>query len=328
MDIIIELAELAFASRLKRLSERLLKDVSLLYRKLDVDFEARWFSILYTLNQKSPMAVTELAQALGLTHTAINQLAREMTKSGLVHSSKGKKDERQRLIYLADKGKKVFQKLTPVWEEILVATKQLIESSDCDILGVIGKIEQQLDEQTMYERVWTRLKGSPPGEIEIREYTPALKKHFKSLNYEWLEEYFQVEKTDEKILSDPRGKVIKNGGAIFFACIDDNVVGTAALVKHRDETMELAKMAVTKKFQGRGIGAKLTQAIINRARELNAEAIYLQTSTKLKAAKNLYQKFGFKKTQKSPFKPSRYARTTFVMKLDLKKIDDQILYSS
>jgi hypothetical protein len=69
MDIITELAELAFASRLKRLSERLAKDVLLLYRKLDVDFEARWFSVLYTL---SPMAVTKLAQSLVLTHMAIN----------------------------------------------------------------------------------------------------------------------------------------------------------------------------------------------------------------------------------------------------------------
>lgn len=72
MDIITEFAELSFASRLKRLSERLSKDVLLLCRKLDVDFEARWFSILYTLDRQSPMAVTKLAQSLELTHTAIN----------------------------------------------------------------------------------------------------------------------------------------------------------------------------------------------------------------------------------------------------------------
>ena len=41
METINELAELAFASRLKRLSERLMKDVSCLYHKLEVDFEAR-----------------------------------------------------------------------------------------------------------------------------------------------------------------------------------------------------------------------------------------------------------------------------------------------
>lgn len=318
MDIIKELKELAFASRLKRLSERLSKDVSLLYSKLDIDFEARWFSILYTLNRKSPMAVTEIAHSLGLTHTAINQLTKEMYKKGLLYSSKGKKDERQRLIYLSDKGKKVAKKLQPVWKEIGAATKELVESSGYDFFAAIEKIEEALDEQDMYERVWIRLKGKHPGEIEIREYSPALKKYFKSLNYEWLEEYFEVEETDKKILTDPKGKIVKNGGAIFFACLDDKVVGTCALIKHRDGTLELAKMAVTKRYQGRGIGAKLMQAIINRASEMNAEAIYLQTSDKLKTANYLYQKFGFKKTNENPFKPSRYARTTFLLKLDLK----------
>lgn len=318
MDIITELAELAFASRLKRLSERLSKDVSHLYRKLEVDFEARWFSILYTLNRQSPMAITELAQSLGLTHTAINHLTKEMIKSGLLYSARGKTDERQRLIYLADKGKKVAQTLAPVWDEIQMATKKLIESTDCDILAAVGEIERKLDESNMYERVWIRLKGRPPGEIKICEYRPAFKKYFKSLNYEWLEEYFKVEIMDEKILSDPKGKIMTSGGAIFFACIDDNVVGTVALIKHRDGTLELAKMAVTKKFQGRGTGKKLMQTVIDRAKELGAAELYLQTNAKLKAANHLYRKYGFKKTNKNPFDPSRYRRQTFVMKLDLR----------
>jgi len=215
-------------------------------------------------------------------------------------------------------GLKPKKELHPVWKEIGKATKELVESTGHDLFAAIGKIEEKLDEQDMYERVWIRLKGQPPGEIEIREYSPALKKHFKSLNYEWLEEYFEVEETDKKILADPKGKIVKSGGAVFFACLDDKVVGTCALTKHRDGTLELAKMAVTKKYQGRGIGAKLMQAIINRAREMDAKALYLQTSTKLKAANYLYQKFGFKNTKENPFKPSRYARTTFVMKLDLK----------
>lgn len=318
MDIIKELAELAFASRLKRLSEKLSKDVSLLYRKLDVDFEARWFSILYALNRKSPMAVTKLAQSLGLTHTAINQLTNEMLKNGLLHSTKGKRDERQRLIHLTEKGKEVTQKLAPVWNEIQMVTKKLIESTGFDVLSAIGEIEKQLDDQDMYERVWIRLKGQPPGEITICEYSPALKKYFKSLNYEWLEEYFEVEKTDQKILSDPKGKIVRSGGAIFFACIDANVVGTVALIKHRDGTLELAKMAVTNKYQGRGIGGKLMQAVIDRARKFGAAELYLQTNIKLKAANHLYRKYGFRKTNKNPFDPSRYTRPTFVMRLNLK----------
>ncbi len=318
MDLITELSELAFATRLKRLSERLTRDVSTLYHNLGVDFEARWFAIFYALYKKSPMMVTELAQSLRLTHTAINQLTAEMIKKGLIVSSKGKSDERQRLLSITPAGKEVALKLAPVWEEIRRATKELIESTGSDVLAIIEKIEQQLDEKDMHERTWVRLKGCPPGEIVISEYSAAMKKYFKLLNYEWLEEYFEVEQRDEQLLSDPRGKIIKNGGAIFFACLDHQVVGTGALIRHRDGTLELAKMAVTKKFQGRGIGKMLMQKIIARAQELGQSALYVQTNARLKAANHLYQKFGFKKTKENPFDPLRYKRPTFVMKLDLK----------
>lgn len=326
MDMITELAELAFATRLKRLNERLSRDVSMVYHKLGVDFEARWFSIFYALNRKSPMMVTELAQSLRLTHTAIIQLAREMMKKELIISSKGRKDERQRLLSITPAGKEIAMKLAPVWEEIRLATKELIESSGCDILTHIEKIENLLNDQDMYERVWIRLKGHPPGEIVICEYRAAMKKYFKSLNYEWLREYFEVEKKDEQILSDPRRKIVNRGGAIFFACLDNYVVGTCALIKHRNGIMELAKMAVTKKFQGRGIGKKLMQTVVDRARQLGKSELYLQTNTNLKAANHLYQKFGFKKTKENPFEPSRYQRPTFVMKLDL--MDKEMVLSS
>lgn len=317
MDIIKDLQELAFASRLKRLSERLARDVSSLYKKLDVDFEARWFTILHTLNRKSPLAVTKLAQMLGLTHTAINQLSKEMLKKGLLFSSKGKQDERQRLLSISDKGKEVAHQLAPIWEEIRAATKDLIYTTNSDLLSTIETIEKQLDEQNMYERVWIRLKGSPPGEVKIFVYNPAMKKHFKSLNYEWLEQYFQVEKSDAKLLSNPRREILNKGGVIFFASVDDKVVGTCALIKHRDGSLELAKMAVTKKFQHRGIGKKLIEAVIERAGEMGPTQLYLLTSNRLKSANRLYEKIGFRRIDKSPLDKSRYHRTTYAMKLDI-----------
>lgn len=101
MNTINEMAELAFTSRLKHLSERLLKDVSRLYHKRDIDFEARWFTILYTLNRKSPMTVTSLARSLSLT--AINHITSEMLKKRLLNSTKGNRDERQRLLIISTK---------------------------------------------------------------------------------------------------------------------------------------------------------------------------------------------------------------------------------
>jgi DNA-binding MarR family transcriptional regulator len=318
LDIITELSELAFASRLKRLSERLMKDVSLLYKKLDIDFEARWFTIFYVLNHQSPKTITELASLLRLTHTAVNLLASEMIKKDLLISSKGKKDERQRFLSISPKGKKVASALLPIWEEIRSETKALIESTNNDLLSSITQIEQRLDKKNMYERIWFRLKGAIPGKIKIVEYRPALKKYFNALNREWLEEYFVVEKEDEKFLSDPNRTIIKNGGLILFACIEDQVVGTGSLIKHRDDLFEIGKVAVTRKFQGNGIGEKLIQTILDKAKKSGIKILYIQTSPALIAANNLYSKFGFRKTIKNPFGTINYTRPTFLMKLNLK----------
>ena len=85
MDTIDTLAELAFASRLKRLSDRLMKDVSQVYKHLEIDFDARWFAMLYTLYHESPQSITKLAESLSVTHTAVNQLSSELIKNGLIN---------------------------------------------------------------------------------------------------------------------------------------------------------------------------------------------------------------------------------------------------
>ncbi|MHC4943458.1 MAG: bifunctional helix-turn-helix transcriptional regulator/GNAT family N-acetyltransferase [Planctomycetota bacterium] len=318
-DLIKELGELGFATRLKRLSERLMKDVSRIYGTLDVEFEARWFALLYGLSKRSPMPVTALAQALGLTHTAVNQLAAEMMKKNLLRSTRDKKDDRKRLLSLSKKGRQVAVSLAAVWREIRSATKELIDKSGNDILAGIDKIEAQLDEQDMYERVLKRMNIQPAETIEIVDYRPAYKKHFMALNRRWLEEHFTMEKPDQAILTDPNGRIIRKGGAILFALRDGETVGTCALVKLGEKDYELTKMAVAPHAQGRGIGTMLARAVIERARDLGAKALYLETSPKLKPAILLYEKLGFKKINDRPPGAHVFKRRTITMRRKLSK---------
>jgi hypothetical protein len=87
------------------------------------------------------------------------------------------------------------------------------------------------------------------GEPIIEVYNKNYKEYFKILNLEWLELYFKVEPIDMDLLSNP-DKIIDEGGEIFFAKLDNIIVGTCALLKIDENTFELAKMAVTKKAQG------------------------------------------------------------------------------
>jgi N-acetylglutamate synthase-like GNAT family acetyltransferase/DNA-binding MarR family transcriptional regulator len=320
MDFIADLKELAVATRLKRLSERLMKDVSRVYRDVGVDFRANWFSILYALGQESPMPVTGLAKVLGLSHPAVNQIAAQLLARGLITQGKDKGDERKRLLFLSPSGRTLIEELRPVWKEIRLANRALLREAGADLLGDLARVEAALDRNSMANRVNKRL-GLPTTErIKIVDYRPAYKKHFLSLNIEWLEKYFAVEETDLSILGDPNRRILKKGGTILFALLDGKVVGTCALIRHNEGVMELAKMGVTPDAQGLGIGTALAEAIIKRARKAGAKQVYLHTSPALKKACRLYRRLGFRRIKRSPVPgddAKRYRRCSIAMVLNL-----------
>lgn len=144
-------------------------------------------------------------------------------------------------------------------------------------------------------------------EIEIITYNDELRHHFEKLNREWLEKYFTVESIDEELFKNPEKDIIEKGGHIFFALKGSEIVGTCALIK-KHEGFELAKMAVTDKYQGLGIGRKILEVCINKAQSNGAKYIELVSNKKLSRAIHLYKKIGFKEIPISDSYKKIYAR--------------------
>jgi ribosomal protein S18 acetylase RimI-like enzyme/predicted transcriptional regulator len=293
-DLIGRLGPLAFASRLRRLADKLHKDASLIYKTQNIDFQARWFPVMYALTRKKYMAITELARELELTHPAINQIANAMQNRGLLKSVKGKQDERQRFISLSAEGKKLSRELAPIWSDISEATSELLSQAKSDFLESLETIEKALDNRSMFERTACLQKQRQYDKITIAEYNPGLKRYFKSLNYQWLKSYFEIESADRYILENPHESIIKRGGLILFAKLGSKVIGTVASKKLSPETYELTKLAVQPEYQGRQAGQKLCDYAINYAVKAGAQKVVLATSPKLTAANQLYEKLGFK----------------------------------
>ncbi|ASK31179.1 MarR family transcriptional regulator [Chryseobacterium sp. T16E-39] len=131
-------------------------------------------------------------------------------------------------------------------------------------------------------------------EVKIEAYRPEYKEAFKALNEEWIKTFFVMESGDYKLLDNPEEYIIDKGGHIVFALLDNEVVGTCALVKTEDPlTYELSKMAVSPKAQGKKIGYLLGQALVDKARALKAGKIFLETNSVLVPAIKLYEKLGF-----------------------------------
>lgn len=132
-------------------------------------------------------------------------------------------------------------------------------------------------------------------EVKIISYDPKFKQDFRSLNEEWITKFFKMEESDYKMLGHPQEYILDKGGYIVFAILNDEAVGTCALIKSSENplTFELAKMAVSPKAQGKRIGYLIGRALIEKAKEMNTQSIFLETNSSLVPAIKLYEKLGF-----------------------------------
>lgn len=313
-DLIKELRELGMATRLKRLGERLSSGVAKIYKNQKLEFEPKWFTTMYALYKNGSMSVQTLARSLGFTHPAIIQFVTQMKKKQLVETRQDENDKRVNQVSLTQKGKETFESIRPLLTDIEEVTSEVMSSTGLDFLLLLDKIEETLDEKNIFERISERIKEREMKEIKIVNFEKKYSEDFKRLNEEWLKKYFSVEPEDERSLSNP-DEIIKNGGEIFFALYNNEVAGTCAAIKLDKYTFELAKMAVTEKYQGKQIGKKLALTVIGFAVSKNTKNVLLETSNKLSAALNLYKKLGFEQIANDH--PEKYQRCTIKMKLNI-----------
>ena len=98
-------------------------------------------------------------------------------------------------------------------------------------------------------------------------------------------------------LQAPEGMVLVAGdqGRIQGAVKFYPDAGQAHLGQWPARAASMRLLAVSPASRGRGYGRLLTQACLNRARDLSIPTIFLFTGTFMTAARKLYEKLGFKR---------------------------------
>ncbi len=153
-------------------------------------------------------------------------------------------------------------------------------------------------------------------QVKIIPYSPELRTDFYNLNIEWLKNYFYVEAFDEEVLSTPDQYIINKGGHIFFGKLEDEIVGTVALMPtNSNKVFELTKMAVSPKYRGHRIGQHLMEHCIQFGKDLNLEKLMLYSNTILENAIHIYRKYGFVEIPVETDSP--YKRSNIKMELQL-----------
>ena len=150
-NIIDEIGILAISTRLQRLSEKLRKEGALIYKSFDIDFEPKWFPVIYTLHIKEMLSVVEIANEIGYSHPSTISLLKELEKQKLISSKKDKLDERKRLIVLTAKGKELVVKMKPVWKVMKNALNEITDNQN-NLLKAIEETEQNLIRKGFLQR--------------------------------------------------------------------------------------------------------------------------------------------------------------------------------
>jgi diamine N-acetyltransferase len=158
--------------------------------------------------------------------------------------------------------------------------------------------------------------------IGKRSFSDAFSHLFKNQND--LLEYLGYTYRPEKI-----AKSIGKENNVFFLAIADGLpVGFAKIKKHslNDEIesvsqMELQKIYVLAGYHGTGAGSALLNAVIDLARQLQPELIWLDTEITNDRAIRFYEKNGFRKYGKNYFRVGTQTFEYHVMTLPVAEME-------
>lgn len=306
----------AIGSRLRMLTDKITDDAASIYKLYNIDMQPKWFPVFYALSAGGEKTITGIAQEIGHSHPSVSKIIGEMIRAGLVKERKDDADGRKNMLTLSKKGQRLVDKIQSQYQDVENAIQSISDQARHDLWAAIEEWEFLLEQKSLLRRVGEQKKKRESADVKIVDYQPAYAAAFKALNEEWISTYFKMEEVDYKSLDNPEGYILDKGGHIFVALLDDDPVGVCALIKMNDgaHEFELAKMAVSPAAQGKHIGWMLGNAALDKAAQLGAKKVYLESNTILKPAINLYHKLGFEKIAGYP---TPYERCNIQMEVEI-----------
>lgn len=295
MDFFEKTGKMAIGSRLRMLTDKVTADASQIYRLYGVEIKPKWFPVFFVLSDGQARTITGIAKEIGHTHPSVSNIVKEMRAKGLLQETADRTDKRRNVVALSDKGREAAANLSEQCSDVAAAIESISRETRNDLWSAIAEWEEALAGKSLLQRVQEAKTKRESRDIRIVPYQPKFQPAFKSLNEHWITSHWHLEAQDLEYLDHPQQKIIDRGGHIFVATYRNEPVGVCALCKMNDSVFdyELAKLAVSPEAQGKGIGILLCEAVVNKAKELGAKRLFLESNTLLKPAIHIYRKIGF-----------------------------------
>ncbi len=249
--------------------------------------------ILYEIAHRSAPTAADIMRALGLDRGQLSRTLKRFTERGLIETEPHPEGGRSRPILLTEAGRKTFSALE---RNTCEAVGELLDGLNPDrrrdLLTAAGSIMRVFEEGQTGQVLLRDLKAGDLGWIIHRQavlYTGE---------YGWNNDY---EALVARILADFTQAFDPAHDAAWVAEIDGRIVGSVFLVKGDQPKLgKLRLLYVEPDARGAGVGAKLVNACIERARAVGDERLTLWTNSVLTAARRLYERAGFRLVEEAP----------------------------
>lgn len=109
-------------------------------------------------------------------------------------------------------------------------------------------------------------------------------------------------------------------GAMIGLFEDDNLIGFGGLCRNKKDPnrVELCKLHLNPKYQGKGLGKIMVEHLIARARDIGYSILELHVTVTQTAALGLYVRMGFKQTKREMYiSPDNETFDTIFMEMQL-----------
>ncbi len=137
-------------------------------------------------------------------------------------------------------------------------------------------------------------------DYQLRSATNADSPAIKELVFAVLREYRLQPDPDgtDADLNDIETNYLGSGGC-FDVLVDSRgkIVGSVGLYLIEQATCELRKMYLSRQIRGQGLGRRLMEHALARAKEIGFRRIVLETASVLREAIALYRRYGFRPYQ-------------------------------
>ena len=245
--------------------------------------------VLYELAHRDDLTAKEIGTGLGLDPGYLSRILQNFAESGLISRKPLASDRRQYRLALTSRGRQAFARLDQSsQDEVAAMLAPLPPDEGRRLTAAMATIEELLEGRKR-ERASFLLRSHRIGDIGW-----VISRHgaVYAQDYGW-------DISFEALVAEIAAQFIKSHDPAREHCwiaeVAGEPVGSVFLVKGSDEVAKLRLLLVEQKARGLGVGRALVEQCIRFAREAGYTSITLWTQSILIAARNIYQRAGFRR---------------------------------